>query len=100
MWRSYRYNEREAKFQILVVAEQSEDGNANAQTIKAAQDWKAHAFMFGLNAEDLGKKFKYRGQEHTIMGLCPRKRKFPVLVSVGGKQMLFTLETLKLVTLY
>jgi len=39
---------------------------------------------FGLKPEWLGKEFVYKGETYTIIGLNPRKKKFPVLTEGNG----------------
>ena len=80
------------------VSESSED----ARTVKAASDWKMQAGLYGLNPEWLGERFSVNGNFYRVIGLMPRRPKFPVLaekIQVGGassgKNTLFPIETIQ-----
>ena len=61
----------------LEVAEIGEDGEVHT---KEAEDFRARAFMYGLQPEDLGKDFRdFTGKKFTITGLKPRSKKYPIL---------------------
>jgi hypothetical protein len=54
----------------------SEDGQVQS---KEALDFKAYAFRYGLDADDLNTTFKRGGETYTIVGCKPRSRKYPIL---------------------
>ncbi len=61
-----------------------------------AENFKRQAQYYGLNPEILGKKFtdKMRGNEFTVVGLNPAKRKKCILISDGNKTYITTPETI------
>lgn len=59
--------------------------------VKAAEQFKHLATMYELQADWLNKSFKrHNGSTATIIGLMPKRSKFPVLVQQGEKQVLLT----------
>lgn len=48
--------------------------------------FKRSAFIFGLNPEMLDKTFVSNGEEFRIVGLSPRKSKYPVIAMNTGNQ--------------
>src|SRR3982751_3226095 len=63
---------------------------ADAATLKAAADWKKNAVYFDLNPLWLGKSFTVGGKTYEILGLMPKRQKFPVLVKdEAGTQRLY-----------
>lgn len=46
---------------------------------KEATEFKQYAKSYGLEPTDLGKKFPFRHDEYTIVGLKGRSYKFPIL---------------------
>ena len=46
---------------------------------KDAQNFAKYAALFGLQPDDLGRKFQCRGDTVEIVGLKPASPKFPVL---------------------
>jgi hypothetical protein len=67
----------------LLIADGAQDGES-AQHVKARADFKSHAMMFGLDPDWLGATFLSNGTTYTIVGLYPKKRKQPVVVTKGG----------------
>ena len=63
-----------------------------AGTSLAAEEYKRSAIYFGLKPEWLGKTFTHGGKNIVVKGLQPTKRKYPVEVSVNGKNMLYTVD--------
>ncbi len=60
--------------------------NLNPIEVKAALDWKAKAAYRGLPVNALGKQTLYGGKTYTIVGLMPRRHRYPILAkSVNGK---------------
>jgi len=64
---------------------------------KAAEDFKSMAFMYGLEPEDLGRTFKFKDQHVQIIGLLPKRRKFPIEGKNmdTGKVMLYPIDIVK-----
>jgi hypothetical protein len=64
---------------------------------KEAEDFKSHAFLFGLKAEDLGKTFFQGGKMYEIVGCKPRSSKYPILAQCknDGKTYKFTANSIK-----
>ncbi len=59
------------------------DGQANTQ---AADAFRQLAGLYGLQADDLGRQFRLRGEQFVITGASHRSRKYPILarsVSTG-----------------
>ena len=58
---------------------------------KIAQDFKEYARVYGLQPDDLGKTFVFRGKTFKIIGLNIRSRKRPIVVenSITKKQFIF-----------
>ncbi len=51
------------------------------------------AKLFGLEPDDMGREFIYRGQSYIVCGINPKSRKYPVIArSVNGKNYKFTCE--------
>jgi len=56
--------------------------------------FRSNAKLFGLEPEDLGKEFVFRGQSYTICGFKPKSRKYPVIAqSDNGKNYKFACQT-------
>jgi len=55
--------------------------------------WDENAEIWGLQKDDLGETFQYKGATWTIIGLAPSRSKFPVIVqNQSGKKMVYTVE--------
>lgn len=98
---SASYREASATFKVEVVAigDDAEDGdsltNGDATAIKAAADWKTSAILFGLKPEWLGAKCSTAHGPFEIVGLIPRRRKYPVLVKTPSGLKLMTTGQVK-----
>ena len=56
--------------------------------------FRSNAKLFGLEPEDLGKEFVFRGQSYTICGFKPKSRKYPVIAqSDNGKNYKFACQS-------
>jgi len=78
----------------LEVAAVGKDGQAQTSEV---QQFKLYAHMFGLNPEDLGRTFTYGGNQYKLVGLAPRRPKFPFLAeNRAGKRYKFGQEIAKL----
>ena len=67
----------------------------NGET-QEARDFKEMAHLYDLQPDWLGKTVTCRRGKATIIGLCPRRSKFPVLLRLdGGKQLLFTVDGIR-----
>lgn len=78
----------------LEGALQNSDGTFDT---KEREDFKSHAFMYGLKATDLDKEFEYERDTYTIVGFKPRSTKYPILgkrVS-DGKIFKFPVHTVR-----
>lgn len=67
--------------------------NMNGEFVSEyAQPFKELASLYGLKADDLGKKVIIRNVEYTIVGLAPRSKKYPLLCKQksNGKTYKFT----------
>ena len=75
------------------------DDSGNVQdprTIKAMEDYKRQAVLYGMKTEWLGRAFTYGGRNVKLIGLMPKRSKFPILVEDSeGKQRLFPYEAVK-----
>lgn len=95
---SCSYRPESATFKLDVVAigddvDNSDDlTNKDATTLKAAADWKSRAVLFGLRTEWLGQKAKTIQGEIEVVGLMPRRSKYPVLVKTAGGLKLMTVD--------
>jgi hypothetical protein len=63
----------------------------------AEREWKRYADMFGLEADDFGKRFYLRGELYRIVGLNFSAKKYPVLAmrTVDGKVFKFPAQSIK-----
>ena len=78
------------RFQLKVAVLNS-DGEAMTEEIDS---FRSNAKLFGLEPEDLGKEFVFRGQSYTICGFKPKSRKYPVIAqSDNGKNYKFACQT-------
>lgn len=61
------------------------------------EDYVAMSMMYGLKGEWLDQVFNLNGHSYQIVGLLPRRPKYPVLVleTDTGKQMIYTAESVK-----
>ena len=84
------------KIEILVKGEGVEDIKS-AKLAQAGRDFKANARRFGLQPMWLNKSFKHTdGRTWKVIGLMPRRRKFPVLcTSRNGEESLFPVPTIQ-----
>jgi hypothetical protein len=59
---------------------------------REAEAFKTLAGMYGLKADDLGRKFVYNGDTFKLVGISPQSRKYPLLAERcrDGKGMKFT----------
>lgn len=92
------YTASTATFKVEIVSLSEEEAevadelsSSDVTVIKAAADWKRSAMLFGLKPEWLGTKAKTIHGEFEVVGLMPRRRKYPVLVkSVSGLKLMTT----------
>jgi hypothetical protein len=69
------------------------DGDGKAIT-EESESFRSNAKLLGLEPDDLGKEFTFRGQLYTICGLKPKSRKYPVIArSDNGKDYKFGSRT-------
>ena len=62
-----------------------------------SESFRSNAKLFGLEPDDLGKEFVFRGQSYNICGLKPKSRKYPVIArSNNGKDYKFACRTVLL----
>ena len=84
---TYAPNGSSMKFSIEVFAE-------NAGT-RAENDWKILAPQLGLKADDFGRIFNLDGTGYEVVGISPRRTKYPIVVKrvTDGKQFGITIST-------
>jgi len=59
-----------------------------------SESFRSSARLFGLEPDDLGREFVFRGQSYTVCGLKPKSRKYPVIARSGnGKDYKFDCQT-------
>lgn len=81
----------ELKFALGATDGDPKAAGKSATQIRAESDWKKYAVDFGMKAAWLGKSFtRDNGETVKIIGLMPRRRKFPVMVKRGAKEVLLT----------
>ena len=84
---SCTFNTSNCRFQLKVSVL---DGDGKAIT-EESESFRSNAKLFGLEPDDLGKEFVFRGQSYNICGLKPKSRKYPVIArSDNGKDYKFT----------
>jgi len=76
------FTETTANFK-LAIATNTGDAETPAQQ-KAAEDWQRYAARFGLDPAWLNKTYTYGGDEYEILGLMPKRSKYPVYVRKNG----------------
>lgn len=92
------FTETTAKFALEVAALGEGEESGDVATLRARQDWKTNekylTAMYGLKPEWLGQSFTYGGKTYTVLGLMPKRQKYPVYVrnESEGKNVLLTAE--------
>jgi len=90
---SCTFNTSNCRFQMKVSVLDC-DGKAISEE---SESFRSNAKLFGLEPDDLGKKFVCRGQPYTICGLKPKSSKYPVIArSDNGKDYKFACRTVLL----
>jgi hypothetical protein len=93
---SYRPASATFKVEVVAIGDDVENSdnltNKDATTLKAASDWKARAILYGLDAAWLGQKAKTPQGEFEVVGLMPRRSKYPVLVKTASGLKLMTTD--------
>lgn len=87
------------KFSCKLEAVSIEEGQEGKSVtlIQAEKDWNSYCGLYDLDKEMLGKTIKVKGDPYKILGLMPKRRKFPILVEdKKGNQVLLTVEALKI----
>jgi hypothetical protein len=66
--------------------------------VKARESWRILCVAYGLKAEWLGRTFARTGDRFTVVGLEPKRQKFPVLCrrEGDGKMILLAAEDVRL----
>jgi len=97
---SYRDAAATFKVQVVAIGDDVENAdeltNSDVTALKAAADWKTSAILFGLDSSWLGAKGVTIHGAFEIVGLMPRRRKYPVLVKSPSGLKLMTVEQIKL----
>lgn len=52
---------------------------------KEVEDWNRYHMSFGFKKEELNKQFMYNGEKLEIIGLLPKRHKYPVLCKRVGQ---------------
>jgi len=87
---SCTFNTSNCKFQLKVSVLDC-DGKAITEE---SESFRSNAKLFGLQPDDLGKEFTFRGQSYTICGLKPKSLKYPVIArSDNGRDYKFDCRT-------
>lgn len=61
-----------------------------------ARDFRSQAFLYGLQAEDLGRTFTSNGKTFTITGLNRKAKKYPIIADdVDGNSYKFPASRVK-----
>lgn len=82
--------------QITYQIEFAELGENGIAETKEAGDFKAYAWRWDLQPEDLGRTFEHNGKTFTIIGAKPRATKMPILANdQAGQGYKFPAETVK-----
>lgn len=63
-------------------------------------EFEKYCFMFGFKPEDYGRKAVNLGEEYTLIGFYPKKRKQPVKVMKNDKCYIISEEKAKLLFKY
>lgn len=76
----------------IEFAEFNADGEAETKEIQA---FKSLSTLYGFQADDLGKEFVSNGKRFKIVGLAPRKSKYPLLATnlQDGRTYKFPVES-------
>lgn len=86
-----RYTANNVEFTVTVSLKDA-DGSARTPEVTAFIDL---CELYGFKPADLNREFKdNRGNTYKIIGLCPRRSKYPVLCEKNGKRLLFPAEAL------
>ena len=70
----------------------------DAQALAKAEDvrkttFKVYSRRFGYDPSIFGKSFSFRGETRTIVGVEPKRKKFPIITkNSDGSESLFTVE--------
>lgn len=76
----------------LEVSKIDEDGTVKT---KAVTDF-AQAYKFGLDPADLYKEFRMNGKMYKVVGLVPRRHKYPVVCECDGRKYKISADMVKL----
>lgn len=77
-----------ATFKLEVAKTDGATQGESIIVIKARDDWATYAPIFGMEAEWLGQSFRRSGSTYKILGVMPKRSKYPILVSKDGKEIL------------
>lgn len=73
------------------------NGSKSEPLEKDRNNFTTYAKMFDLDLEWLDKEIRLKDQMFKVVGLKPRRTKYPVLLeNTSGKQLLCSVETIKL----
>lgn len=91
---SASFTERTATFKLNIAIRGEGAEGESAAVLKAAADWEARAILYGLKKEWLGDTFLYGAKPMVILGLMPKRSRFPILArdTSTGKETLLPLE--------
>jgi len=87
-----RFDDANVTFKIE-FADVTEDGEVRDTK---SENFKRECYRFGLEPDDLGSSFLFRGEMYKIVGLKPRSYKYPVLAERSdGRSFKFAADLVK-----
>ncbi len=86
-----RYDHNSAYWKIEVA----EKNEAGVVVSKEAEDFKLYAQLYGLEPDDLGRKFKDSGDDCEIIGLNTGAPKYPIQVLKNGRTFRYQRDHVK-----
>ena len=79
----------------LIIKGEGVENREDARVAKYEKDFNTYHNMFGIDKDVLGKTFKDRTKQFTILGLDTKKRKYPIIAKdQNGKQFKLSSEQL------
>jgi hypothetical protein len=85
---TYSHDRVSGSFKLNIAALGDAPAGTSAATLKAAAEFKSSGHFYGMKPEWLGRTFSRAGKTYTVVGLMPNRRRFPILCSCNGKEVL------------